>query len=230
MGPSWWLYITEGFRAAIDYFWGYLLMWLHPAGQWGRKRPVLVIPGFLTNDLFTLVLRRFLIKAGYSVYGWEMGINVGNMERFSELNQRVLQLSQRHGQPVTLIGWSLGGIYAREIAKQHPQVLRQLITLGSPFADPNAPNFAVWVFNLFSDMNKLDAGWLAQLPVPAPVPTTAFYTRSDGIVSWQACREIQEDALHHNVEVRGSHWGLPANRQVLRRVLALLNASENASD
>jgi pimeloyl-ACP methyl ester carboxylesterase len=119
-----------------------------------------------------------------------------------------------------LIGWSLGGIYARELGKQAPARCAQIITLGSPFADPDAPNRAVWIYNLFRDYDQIDKAWKAQVPNPAPVRTTAVYSKQDGVVPWQACMEKVEDALHQNVRVRSSHLGFPANPRVLRLIVA----------
>jgi pimeloyl-ACP methyl ester carboxylesterase len=220
--PSYWLYFTEGIRGTFDLLRGLLFLFFFKPVNKGNLAPVLVIPGFLTNDFSTYLLRRFLKKLGYTVYGWELGQNLGTIEDVNTLEQRVEVLYQKHNQKVILIGWSLGGVYAREIAKIEATYVRQIITLGSPFADPEAPNNAVWVYNLFSDFEKLDAAWRAQLPIPAPVQTTALYSYQDGIVPWQACKEKVEDDLHTNILVRSSHFGFPSNPRVFKIIEEVL--------
>ena len=118
---------------------------------------------------------------------------------------------------MSLIGWSLGGVFAREIAKARPDLIRQVITLGSPFQNVSDANNVSWIYTLISggksvkDNNK---ALLNNLPLPASVPTTAIYTKEDGIVPWHACMESKEDELHQNIQVRGSHCGLGINTSV----------------
>lgn len=211
------LHLAEGIRSAFEYLRCLVFLLFHRYTNEGNGRPVMVVPGFLTNDFFTRLLRQFLRKSGYAVYGWNQGINLGNLENLKTLTERMHAIQLQHQQKVALVGWSLGGIYVREIAKQHPEMVQQVITMGSPFAAPEAPNYAVWVFNLFSNFDAIDKAWRDQLPVPAPVRTTALYSIRDGIVPWQACLE-KEDDLHHNIKVEGSHWGLPVNISVMKIV------------
>lgn len=220
--PSLWLHLTEGIRSYWELLGCLAMLAFHKYKDWGKGRPVLLVPGFLTNDLWMSLLHRFLRKSGWTVYGWEQGINLGNVADIPVLSKHLDDIHARHGQPVALVGWSLGGIYARELAKEKPQKVSQLITMGSPFADPDAPNRAVWIFNLFNDYDKIDPVWKAQVPTPAPLRTTALYSKQDGVVAWKACMEAQEDALHQNIRVRSSHFGFPANPRVLRLVLSLL--------
>ena len=131
------------------------------------------------RDRSTLPLRRFIKQLGYVSYGWEMERNIGKVEKLDLLLKRIEKLYQKHQQKVTLIGWSLGGVYARQLAKANPEFIRQIITLGSPFSGLTEPNNASWLFPLLHDGKKveeLESDWLIDIPAPAPVPTTAIYT------------------------------------------------------
>jgi pimeloyl-ACP methyl ester carboxylesterase len=218
--PALFWYLTEGIRATFELLRCLVFMafYRYPNPPKSDGRPVMVIPGFLGNDLSTRLLRKFIGKLGYTVYGWELGTNLGNLNDLKTLSARVKSLQTQHGEKISLIGWSLGGIYARELAKENPQAVRRIITLGSPFSDLEAPNHARWIFDLINKGEQLDAQWSAKIPLPAPVPTTAIYSKQDGIVPWAACMEQMPDAAHQNIEVRGSHFGLPANIAVFQIV------------
>lgn len=222
--PSLWLHLTEGIRSTFEFIHCLFFLAFYSYSVKGDLRPVMVVPGFLTNDFSTTLMRHFIRKSGFTVYGWDLGTNLGNLEDLKTLSARLDSIHQKHQRKVTLIGWSLGGIYVRELAKEKPQLVEQVITMGSPFAEPDAPNRAVWVYNLFNDFEKIDHSWKAQVPNPAPVRTTAIYSKKDGIVPWEACREKQEDALHQNIEVKCSHVGLPVCPAVLRVIAKRLQA------
>lgn len=188
---------------------------------------MLAVPGLLCTDYAMRLLRKFVNKLGYTAYGWELGRNLGelnDMKDINRLNARVDEIYKKHNTQITLIGWSMGGIYVRELAKQRPQLFRQVITMGSPFADTFAPNNATWIYELITDTSHIDETWRLQIPNPAPIPTTAIYTKQDGIVPWQACMEQKEDETHQNIEVKGSHWALGMNPSVLKIVAEKLAA------
>lgn len=178
----------------------------------GDGHPVLVFPGMAANDLTTLPLRKFLKSLGYVAQAWGQGLNFGPragvLERCAD---DVHALAEKHGQPVSLIGWSLGGIYAREMAKIHPEDTRCVITLGTPFTGhPRATN--AWrVYELVSGHKVgADPALEAQIRRPPPVPTTSIYSRSDGIVAWRS--SINEPGpLVENIEVPASHMGMGMN-------------------
>lgn len=175
----------------------------------GDGHPVLVLPGLLAGDFSTVPLRNFLRLLCYDARGWKLGLNTGPRPRLNErLAQRLLHLADRHGRRVSLVGWSLGGIYARELARAHADRVRLVITLGSPFRDVSATHAARLVAirpggRPLREAHELRA-WLRR---PVPVPTTSIYSRSDGIVHWQSCLE-QEGPTRENVEVSCSHTGM----------------------
>lgn len=219
--PSFFWFITETGRALAEL--GFYLPYktLNRYKETGDGHPVLVLPGFMASDFSTKPLRKFLKKAGYTAYGWEMGRNFAAVESVDELIEKVALLYEEHQQEISIIGWSLGGVYARQIAKANPQYIRQIITLGSPFRGIGDPNNATWLYNLISGGKRvvdLDPDLLNDLPKPAPVPTTAIYSKEDGVVPWEVCLEAEETDIHQNIQVRGSHLGLGINPSVLNIV------------
>ncbi|TAE36084.1 MAG: alpha/beta hydrolase [Runella slithyformis] len=211
--PSWFLYITELARTVIDITRGLFFKWSHKRQHRANPHPVMVVPGFLGSDLSTFFLRKFIADLGYPVQKWGLGRNLADLNDLTLLAQKLAALHAQYQQKVTLIGWSLGGVYVRELAKQNPEAVRQVITMGSPFKNIEAPNHARWIFDLIGKKNQLDPAFIAKLPAPAPVPTVAIYTKQDGVVAWTTCMETPS-ALHRNVEVWGSHCGLVFNPQV----------------
>ena len=184
----------------------------------GDGHPVLVFPGMAANDLTTRPLRRFLDRLGYVTQPWGQGFNVG--PRHGVLKQcadDVRALSDRQGRSVSLIGWSLGGLYARELAKQLPEHTRSVITLGTPFAGhPRATN--AWrLFELLSGHEAHDPAMIEGLRTPPPAPTTSIYSRSDGIVAWQ-CSLNEPSPFTENIEIRSSHTGMGVNPLALYAV------------
>ncbi|MCH7342848.1 alpha/beta fold hydrolase [Pelomonas sp. CA6] len=191
-------------------------------GPWLRKlprgdgHPVLVFPGLAASDFSTRALRRVLERLGYPTRGWGLGLNVGPrhgvLERCHALLQQVHE--QHGGQPVSLLGWSLGGIYAREIAKRSPQQVRNVITLGTPFTGHPRATHAWRFYDWVSGLDSHDPPTLAQIREAPPCPTTSIFSRSDGVVSWQ-CSVLEPGPLAENIVVPASHMGLPANPLVM---------------
>ena len=172
----------------------------------GDGHPVLVLPGWLASDRSTQALRWFLRDRGYHAHGWRLGRNHGpSSEIVSVLAERLATLRARHGRTVSLVGWSLGGIYARELARRRPDDVRQVITLASPFRDPDATS--ALITRLAGARPSRSPDVLARLRSPLPVPTTAIYTRTDGIVAWQSCVEPR-GPRSESVEVGTSHCGM----------------------
>lgn len=198
--------------AGLAASWGFL-----SATARGDGHPVLVIPEFLTGDIATWPLRQFLTDRGYAVYGWDQGFNLGpRPDVMSILQARVAHLADLHGTRVSLIGVSVGGIYAREAAKSRPGAVRAVITLGTPTRQPSED-----VLSDDAPMSLIEALRLAvgsmreRISKAPPVPTTAIYSPSDGLVAWQACLEA-EGPMHESVEVFSSHLGLAHNPLTLR--------------
>jgi pimeloyl-ACP methyl ester carboxylesterase len=183
----------------------------------GDRHPVLVMPGFTTGDDSTALLRFVLRGWGYWAHGWRLGSNLGpTTAALGGMRDRLDVLHARHGQPVSLIGWSLGGLFARNLARQSPEKVRQVITLGSPLQlGPGDRTSASMIADRLE--HRFDPTFLRvadhRQPV-LPVPSTSVYSRTDGVVRWQICLDV-EDELHDNVEVRGSHIGLGFNPAVL---------------
>ena len=205
------MFLTEPVRGLVDL--AALLVaapWLATAPH-GDGHGVLVLPGLLASDTSTLALRGYLGWLGYDVRGWDLGRNRGPTEEvLAGMPRALLSHARRAGGPVSLVGWSLGGIYARELARRNAKHVRQVITLGSPFAmqDPRRQTRVNGPYQRLSHLHADDA----RLPTseqrarPIGVPSTSVYSRLDGVVSWQACME-PETARHQNVEVRCSHIG-----------------------
>ena len=199
----------------------------------GDGHPVLVLPGFVTTDLSTTVLRRFLAQLGYDAHAWDLGRNLGPRaigQQGEKLIARLEAIHAQTGRKVSLVGWSLGGILARQLSRRRPDLVRQVISLGSPFAgDPRATN--VWkAYEFITGQRLKDPDTRAQLresELAPPVPSTAIFSKGDGVVAWQNCLE-PDTATTDNIEVNGSHCGLGVNAAVLYAVADRLALAENA--
>ena len=177
----------------------------------GDGHPVLVFPGLIAPDMSTLPLRKFLEGRGYAACPWKQGFNLGPREGVIEnCLGRLREVYEEHGRKVSLIGWSLGGIYARELAKVYPDAVRQVITLGTPFTGhPKATN--AWRLYEFVTGHKIGKPEIHEpLRRPPPVPTTSIFSRTDGVVAWQ-CSLEEEGPISENIEVEASHIGMGMN-------------------
>ena len=208
--PSRTLLFLEG--RALQELGAFVLLrpWLAAAPR-GDGHPVLVLPGLLASDLSTRPLRSFLKAQGFAAHGWNQGRNLGLREGVEAgMLDRLDELYERYGQrKISLVGWSLGGIYARQLAKRRANKVRSVISLGSPFTgSPKATN--AWRVYEFASGQKVDhrdqhiAGPLAD---PPPVPTTSIFSRTDGICAWQTCLNVESEQVE-NIEIYGSHCGL----------------------
>jgi pimeloyl-ACP methyl ester carboxylesterase len=209
-GPSTRLLLTEPIRGLADHAALLLATPVLAAAPRGDGHGVLVLPGLLASDSSTIPLRGFLRWLGYDVRGWDLGRNHGPTEAIlAGLPRAVLEHAERTGRPVSVIGWSLGGVYAREMARRYPRQVRQVITLGSPFALKDVrQSHAHGPYQRLSFLHAPEHTLPSreQRAKPIGVPSTAVYSRWDGVVAWQACIE-PETALHQNLEVRCSHLG-----------------------
>ncbi|MEM9553004.1 MAG: alpha/beta hydrolase [Acidobacteriota bacterium] len=205
-----------------------LMPWLAD-GRSGDGHPVITLPGFIASGMSTRPLRRFLKRKGYSPHCWRMGRNLGLSHELEEqLLERLREIHDRYGRKVSLIGWSLGGVYARWIANEAPELVRQVISLGSPFTDNPRANHSWRLYERLSprkigDLTETDFERIRRNP---PVPTTAVYSRTDGITSWRCC-VLEPSALAENIEVPGSHCGLGVNPLVLHLIADRLAQPED---
>ncbi|MXX28427.1 MAG: alpha/beta hydrolase [Gammaproteobacteria bacterium] len=189
----------------------------------GDGHPVLVLPGFTAGDGSTLLLRRFLTRLGYNTLPWLLGNNRGAPAQLLSLMRRFYRLTQTYDEPISIVGQSLGGVYAREIAREFPDAVRFVVTLGSPFAATSHHSTSPMVARLFESMSGVTVEQMRtemahqDSRLPPPVPVSALYSRTDGVVSWRACMERESD-LTENIEVIGSHSGMAMHPMVLHVV------------
>lgn len=224
--PSKTLLISEPGRAITEFGllpFGLPLLCTAPRGD---GHPVMVFPGMGASDISTITLRTFLANKGYRVYGWDHGRNYGSETLLETLRHRLSTIRQTHAAKVSLVGWSLGGIYARELAKLAPDDVRCVITLGSPFRGPSKASNVWRMYELFSG-TKVQDETDPRFAVTPPVPTTAIFSRSDGIVAWQSCIE-KPKAKVESIEVVGSHVGLGHNALSLYAIADRLAQPEHS--
>jgi len=189
----------------------------------GDGHTVLILPGFGADDMSTAPLRQCLNRFGYEAHGWGLGVNLGGGTVRREAVREVAdKLYERSGQPITLIGHSLGGIYARELTRARPFQYRQVITLGSPFSHGGivANNVTLLMESVMGNAPpEISEGAKHRLASAPPVPTTAIYSKRDGVVPWQSClQDLKAKGAAgraENIEVPGSHTGLIVNPAVL---------------
>lgn len=196
----------------------------------GNGQPVLVLPGFLTGDSSTEVLRRTLKGLGYTVYGWKLGVNLGPKRHTLFAMETLLEdIAWKHGyEKIAIVGQSLGGIYARILAHKYPDLVRQVITLGSPYRVDGADK--TWLSSVFRTlMGKQYREAMAQMAELVekrlPVPTTSVYSRLDGVVPWQACIE-RPGSISENVEVYAAHCGMGMHSPTIRVIADRLAQDE----
>ncbi len=188
----------------------------------GEGHAIMVIPGFMASDRTTARLRRSLSRAGYRTSGWGLGRNRGiKADILEKLDQQITALGEH--STVTLIGWSLGGLVAREYAKYAPHRIAKVITLGSPFSGDIRANNA-WRAYEWVAGHKVDALPIAvTLHEKPPVPTYAFWSASDGVVApLSACGLIGE--ADHQIELDCSHMGFVGNPKAIRKIAAIIRA------
>ena len=225
--PSLLLMLAEA-RAVFELNSSLLLSPLLMRAPRGDGHPVLTLPGFLASDLSMAPMRRYLKELGYDAYAWNMGRNFGGVgSKRGALRDLLTRIHETTGRKVSVIGWSLGGIYARDLALQLPNMVRSIITLGSPFANDVRATNATRLYEAMSgerveDFAELRAAIAGDLPVPA----TSIYSRTDGVVNWRTCLLRPSDRAE-NIEVHlASHIGLGVNPAALWAVADRLAQAE----
>ena len=194
----------------------------------GDGHPVLTLPGFLASDVSMAPMRRYLTELGYDPQAWRMGRNTGGLARVrTALRSRLAEIHQNTGRKVSIVGWSLGGVYARDLALHAPEMVRYVVTLGSPFAnDVRATNATRLYEALSGEVVGEDSELLQALAGDLPVPTTSIYSRSDGVVNWRTCR-LRPSNTSENIEVHlASHVGLGVNPAALWAIADRLAQAE----
>lgn len=195
------------------YFWRAGLAQLPP----GQPHPVLVIPGFLASDRSTQPMRELLADIGYEPHGWGLGHNICvDAQRIAQLAELLDTIHRDAGAPVSIIGWSLGGVFARELARAMPEKVRMVISLGSPIdEDPGYSNVSPVFEAINGSVNDLRRDAIpGHNRTPPPVPSTSVYTKSDGVVFWRGSLQNSGPEAE-NVEVWSSHTGLGFNPSVM---------------
>lgn len=189
----------------------------------GKREPVLIIPGYGTSDRITSLLRFYLKYLNYRPMGWGLGRNNGKVpELLDLLAQKFMRPKTRLKQPLNLIGWSLGGYLARELARDYPEDVRQVITLGSPvIGGPKYTVTAGWYRRMGYDLDEIAAVVEERNKSPLAVPITAIYSKKDRIVSWHSCIDTFSRNVV-NIEVTSRHIGMPFAPAVYRIIAKYL--------
>ena len=188
-----------------------------------RPQPVMLLPGFAAHPLRMARMERALAAAGHRVYPWGLGFNLGPTEaNFAFMMRRVAALARTHGQRVALVGWSLGGLYARELARRQPQHVAKVITMGSPFSGDIHANHAWRAYELITGYEAEHPPIACDFATKPPVPTIALWSPRDGIVSPRAAcgRRGERDRA---VALRCTHLGFGGAPEVIAEVLRQLD-------
>ena len=190
----------------------------------GNGRPVTVLPGFGASDVSTMLLRRFLQRSGHTVHGWGLGTNHGHViDLMPQVIALVRDTSARSG-PTALVGWSLGGVLAREAAREMPQLVRRVITMGTPVVGgPKYTQTSRTYRTRGGDVDGIERLMAERERRPIPVPVTVIYSHNDGIVDWRACIDRHTPGVEH-VRVRATHLGMGASAEVFDIVARRLAA------
>jgi pimeloyl-ACP methyl ester carboxylesterase len=190
-----------------------------PRGRAATSRTVVLLPGFGAGPRSLVALARHLRRRGHAVSDWGLGRNTGQVPQLRDgMRERVGTLARETGGPVTLVGWSLGGYIARELAREHPELVRRVVTLGSPvIGGPRFTATAQWYESRGYDLEQVERAVKDRYSRPLRTPVVAIYSRRDGVVAWQACIDRWSPNVRH-FEVDESHFGMGFAPGVLRIV------------
>jgi pimeloyl-ACP methyl ester carboxylesterase len=197
----------------------------------GCGQPVLVLPGYGAGDVSTALLQGYLRFLGYHVRGWGRGRTRGEVHHLMpRVLKRLMSLARKSGQEVTLVGWSLGGYLAREAARERPDLVHRVITLGTPVI--GGPKYTVVARRFHRrgiDMDAMEAEIELRNQILLRAPVTAIYSRTDAVVAWRACIDRNGSNVEH-VEVRTTHFGFGFSAEVYRIIAQRLAAQLERSD
>jgi pimeloyl-ACP methyl ester carboxylesterase len=219
--PSLSLLSTEPLRAAVEY--ARHRLGTRPPAPIGNGHPIILFPGLGSDGAALAPLRDYCNSLGYHAMDWQMGRNTGpegDLENWLDmLADNTRELISPFRRRATLIGWSLGGLYARELAKRMENRVRQVITLGTPFNWTQDHTNVGWLMRfLKGESASISPALGARLRKPPPVPTVSVYSRRDGVVAWQSCRHAHPLGDVQDIEVEGSHLGMGWNPEVLQLI------------
>ena len=197
----------------------------------GCGQPVLVLPGYGAGDISTALLQGYLRFLGYRVRGWGRGRTHGEVQTLMpRVLRRLISLARKSGQEVTLVGWSLGGYLAREAARERPDLVQRVITLGTPVV--GGPKYTVVARHFYRrgiDMDAMEAEIELRNQILLRTPVTAIYSRADAIVAWRACIDQNGSNVEH-VEVRTTHLGFGFSAEVYKIIAQRLAAKPERAD
>ena len=197
----------------------------------GDGHGVLVLPGFMASDYSTAPLRSLLSDLGYDAAGWNLGRNVRiDNARIEAMMDCVEELHERTAGKVSIVGWSLGGVFARELAKMAPEKVRGVISRGSPISDDRGHTNAARLFEYLNgkEPEPMQGGNFRKLAEAPPVPTTSILTRTDGVVHWRGSVQCGDREDCENIEVLASHCGLGVNPAAVYAIADRLAQAEGA--
>jgi pimeloyl-ACP methyl ester carboxylesterase len=211
--PSWRDLVGEG-RALLRAHLRRLRPIIGPVPR-GDGHPVIVLPPFFCSDGMTRGFRAWLAALGYAVQGWGSGVNLGpNAMAVAAVDRLLRHSAETTGQPASLVGYSLGGVLARALANAHPERVRRVITVCSPFRLPTASPLEP-IYRALAPLHSGERPLLAQLTAPPPVPTVAIYTPNDGVVAWRSCID-EPGPERENIAIDCPHTTMLANPRALR--------------
>jgi len=208
---------TEG-RAVFEFGAFYAARPMLASLEKGDGHSVITMPGFMATNNSTVPMRNLLSQLGYDAHGWDSGRNVRvNEELIGRLERQLMDVSEASGRKVSLVGWSLGGVLARELAKLHPDRVRFVVSLGSPISDDRNHTNAARLFKFFNgdEPENIRDGQFRGLDIAPPVPTTSILTKTDGVVHWRGSVQAPSDTPSENIVVYASHLGLGVNPSVM---------------